>query len=134
MFNSETAVWYANLTKPFFTPPNSIFGPAWTILYILMATSAYLIWKKGFKNKEVKEALKLFGIQLLLNIIWTPLFFGIKDFSLAFVDIIALWYYIYLTVKSFAKINKTASYLLYPYLAWVSFATLLNFSIWILNT
>lgn len=128
---SSIPVWYANLTKPFFSPPNWLFGPVWTILYALMGISIFLIYES---KKNNREALKLFAIQLALNFIWTPMFFGIKDLSLAFVIIIAMWYYIFLSIKSFAKINKTASYLLYPYLAWVSFATLLNFSIWILNT
>lgn len=122
--------WYANLTKPFFNPPNWLFGPVWSVLYALIGISFYLIYESKKKNKE---AVKLFFIQLGLNFIWTPLFFGLKDLSLAFVTIIAMWYYIFLTIKAFAKINKTASYLLYPYLAWVSFATLLNLSIWILN-
>lgn len=128
---SSIPVWYANLTKPFFSPPNWIFGSVWTILYAMIGISFFLIYES---KKNNKEAIKLFGIQMLLNFIWTPLFFGLKDLSLAFVVIVAMWYYIILTIKAFAKINKNASYLLYPYLAWVSFASLLNFSIWILNT
>lgn len=128
---SAIPTWYANLIKPFFSPPNWIFGPVWTTLYALMGISVFLIYSS---KKNNQKALKLFGIQLFLNFIWTPIFFGLKDLSIAMVVIIAMAYYIYLTIIEFAKINKTASYLLYPYLAWVSFATLLNISIWILNT
>lgn len=123
--------WYVTLNKPFFSPPNWLFGPVWTILYALIGISAFLIYES---KKNNRKALKVFAIQMALNFIWTPMFFGLKDLSLAFVVIVAMWYYIFLTIKAFAKINKTASYLLYPYLAWVSFASLLNFSIWILNT
>lgn len=123
--------WYLYLNKPFFSPPNWIFGPVWTILYLLMGIAIYQIVNS---KKNTKVAIKMFLIQLALNFIWTPMFFGIKDLSLALLVILFMWYYILRTIQEFAKISKTASYLLYPYLAWVSFATLLNFSIWILNT
>lgn len=125
--------WYAYLNKPFFSPPNYLFGPVWTTLYALMGVSAYIIWQKASKNKKAKEAMNLFWIQLFLNFIWTPIFFGAKNLGLAFVVIVAMWIYIVKTIRAFSKLNKTASYLLYPYLAWVSFASLLNFSVWILN-
>lgn len=125
--------WYNTLNKPFFNPPSWVFGPAWTILYTLMAISAVLIWKKGLKKKGVKEALKIFGIQLALNLAWSPVFFGAHNILLALVIIILMLFYIVKTIRLFSKINKTASYLLYPYLAWVSFATVLNFSVWLLN-
>lgn len=127
------ANWYAYLNKPFFSPPNYLFGPVWTTLYALMGISVYLIWTKRVKNKKAQDALKLFWIQLALNFIWTPIFFGAKKLLLAQIVIVFMWIFILKTIKAFAKINKTASYLLYPYLAWVSFATLLNFSLWILN-
>lgn len=125
--------WYAGLIKPFFSPPNWVFGPVWTVLYIFMGLSLYLVWEKGTKKKKVKEALKLFAIQLLLNWIWSPVFFGTKNLFLAFVVIVLMWFFILKTVLAFSKINKTASYLLYPYFAWVSFASILNFSVWFLN-
>jgi len=125
--------WYNTLIKPFFNPPSWLFGPAWTILYILMAISAYLIWKKGLKKKGVKGALKLFAIQLALNLSWSPIFFGAHEIFLAFVIIVFMIVLIIKTIKAFANIDKTASHLLYPYIAWVSFATILNFSVWILN-
>ena len=125
--------WYLTLNKPIFTPPGWLFAPAWTVLYILMIISAFLIWKKGLKKKNVKNALKLFAIQFILNLSWSPIFFGLKNISLALIVIIVMWVYILKTILAFGKINKASSYLLYPYIAWVSFATVLNFSIWLLN-
>src|SRR3989344_4009863 len=125
--------WYNTLNKPFFTPPSWWFGPAWTALYILMGISAYLVWKKGFKKKQIKEALKIFTIQLILNLFWSPIFFGAKQIFPALIVIIIMWIFILKTIRAFAKIDRIASYLLYPYIFWVSFATILNFSVWILN-
>lgn len=125
--------WYQYLNKPFFSPPNWIFGPVWTILYFLMGVSAYLIWAKGFKNKKVKNALKLFGIQLLINFLWSIFFFGMHNPWLAFLDIIFLWIAILITIMKFDNLSKWAGYLLVPYLLWVSFAAVLNISILILN-
>lgn len=118
--------WYQSLNKPFFSPPNWVFGPVWIILYILMGYSLYLIW---VKNKVPV----IFWIQLILNAFWSIIFFGMKNPALALVDIMALWIAIILTIKAFSKLNKLAAYLLYPYLAWVSFAILLNLSIILLN-
>lgn len=125
--------WYNTLVKPFFTPPAWLFGPAWTILYILMAISAYLVWKNGIRKKTVKYALKIFAIQLILNLSWSPVFFGLHNVLLALLIILVLWYFVLKTIRIFYKIDKRASYLLWPYLVWVSFATVLNFSVWILN-
>lgn len=125
--------WYSTLNKPFFTPPSWLFGPAWTLLYLLMAISFILIWNKGIKKKHVKEAIKLFAIQLVLNLSWSPVFFGAHNIFLALIIIIFMIVFILKTIKAFSKVDKTASYLLYPYLAWVSFATILNFSVWVLN-
>lgn len=125
--------WYATLHKPFFSPPNWIFGPVWTILYLMMGIAAYLVWEKGLKNKKVKTALTYYFVQLILNFIWSWLFFGLHSPFLGLLEIILLWFAILLTILKFYKISKTASYLLIPYLIWVSFATLLNFSIFILN-
>jgi tryptophan-rich sensory protein len=125
--------WYRYLNKPSFSPPNWVFGPVWTVLYFMMGVSAYLIWVKGLKNKKVKVALIYFLIQLFLNFIWSILFFGLRSPLLALIDIIILWSMIVLTIRKFITISKPASYLLVPYLTWVSFATLLNFSITVLN-
>lgn len=125
--------WYAYLNKPFFSPPNWLFGPMWTILYILMGVSLYLIWTNTKKGKSKNEALGNFYTQLVLNFIWSPIFFGMKNLWLAFIVIVLMWIFILRTIQSFAKLNKKASYLLYPYIAWVSFASILNLSVWLLN-
>ncbi|MTH15146.1 TspO/MBR family protein [Flavobacterium sp. LC2016-01] len=126
--------WYPTLEKPFFNPPNWIFMPVWTILYIFMAVAAGLVWDKiKEQNEEVKKALLLFIIQLTLNAVWSYLFFGLKNTMLALVEIILLWLFIYETYLKFVKINKTAGYLLIPYLIWVAFAAVLNGSILWLN-
>ena len=119
--------WYANLTKPSFTPPNAVFAPVWTTLYFLMGLSLFLVWKKGTKG------LTLFFIQLVLNVVWSILFFGLKSPLLGFIDIIVLWLLILLTIINFFKISKFAGILLLPYILWVSYASVLNFSIWRLN-
>ncbi|MFH7016562.1 TspO/MBR family protein [Flavobacterium sp. FlaQc-47] len=126
--------WYPTLIKPAFNPPNWIFMPMWTLLYILMAVAAGLVWDKiKEQNEEVKKALGFFLIQLTLNAIWSYLFFGLKNPMLALIEIALLWLMIYETYLKFMKINKTAGYLLIPYMAWVAFAAILNASIWWLN-
>lgn len=119
--------WYATLNKPLFSPPNWIFGPVWTILYILMGISLYLIWQKK------KKVPLIFWIQLILNLVWSIIFFGYKNSILALIDIVVLWFAIALTIKAFNKINKLAAKLLVPYFFWVSFATILNLAIVLLN-
>jgi tryptophan-rich sensory protein len=130
---SSIPTWYAALNKPVFSPPNYLFAPVWTILYILMGIGLYLVWKKGIKTKKSREAVYTFGVQLFLNAIWSPIFFGYKNIFLALIVIILMLFFIVKTIVLFAKIDKKAAYLLYPYAAWVSFATILNFSVWILN-
>jgi tryptophan-rich sensory protein len=126
--------WYPTLTKPIFNPPNWIFMPMWTFLYILMAVAAGLVWDKiKEQNERVKKALAFFLIQLTLNAIWSYLFFGLKNPMLALIEIALLWLMIYETYLKFIKINKIAGYLLIPYLLWVAFAGILNASIWWLN-
>jgi benzodiazapine receptor len=125
--------WYAHLHKPLFTPPSWLFAPVWTILFILMGIAAFLIWKKGLKNKEVRLALDLFGIQLALNIFWSIAFFGLKSTLGGFLVIIILWLAIFLTIKRFYKLSGTAGLLLLPYIVWVSFAALLNLMFWLGN-
>lgn len=126
--------WYPTLIKPIFNPPNWIFMPMWTLLYILMAVAAGLVWDKiKEQNEAVKKALLFFIIQLTLNAIWSYLFFGLKNPLLALIEIALLWLMIYETYLKFIKINKTAGYLLIPYMAWVAFAAILNASIWWLN-
>jgi tryptophan-rich sensory protein len=126
--------WYPTILKPSFNPPNWIFMPVWTLLFVLMGIAAGLVWDKiNEQNLEVKKALGFFLIQLILNAIWSYVFFGLKNPMLAMIEIALLWLMIYETYFKFSKINKIAGYLLIPYIAWVSFAAVLNASIWWLN-
>jgi translocator protein len=121
--------WYAGLNKPSWNPPAWIFGPAWTLLYTLMAVAAWLVWKRvGFTRP-----LGLYFVQLALNAAWTPIFFGAHEMGWALIEIMMLWIAIALTLISFFRVNRAAGWLLAPYLAWVTFATALNFTLWKLN-
>jgi len=135
LFTSREALdtWYANLNKPFFNPPGWVFGPVWTTLYALMAVSAFLVWQKGLDTRAVRIALAFFVLQLILNALWTPLFFGAKMPLAAFIEILFLWAAIFLTIFTFTRVSRPAALLLTPYIAWVSFAAVLNASIWLLN-
>ena len=124
--------WYATLKKPFFTPPHWIFGPVWISLFILMGISLFYVWRRP-DHPEFKKALIFFFVQLILNVLWSLAFFGLRLPLLGLVDSILLWMAILLTIQHFSKVSKFAGALLLPYLIWVSFATLLNFSLWILN-
>ena len=130
---SSISSWYLTLEKPFFNPPNWIFGPVWVILYFLMAISLYIVWNKGIKTKQSKLAISFFAIQLVLNSLWSIIFFGLKSPFFAFICILFLLLAILLTMNSFYKISKTAFYLLFLYVLWVIFATILNFAIYYLN-
>ncbi len=122
--------WYAVANKPFFNPPNWLFAPVWTALYIMMGIALYLVWKTETTNAVKQTALILFGVQLALNFLWSFIFFYAKQPGWAFADIIAMWIVILLTIIWFGKISTTAAWLLVPYIFWVSFASLLNFYIW----
>lgn len=124
--------WYVTLQKPSFNPPNWVFGPVWTVLYFLMSVSLFLIWSKKTKNKD-KKPLQFFLLQLGLNLLWSIVFFGLHSPIGAFITIVLLWAAIFYTIILFYKVSKNAAYLLIPYLLWVSFATLLNLAIVILN-
>jgi tryptophan-rich sensory protein len=126
-------IWYASLKKPSFNPPESLFGPVWTALFLLMGISLFLIWQKGLTYDGVKLALILFGVQLILNILWSILFFGLRSPLAGFIEIIILWVLILMTILAFYKISQVAAILLIPYILWVSFAAILNFSLWRLN-
>jgi len=128
--SSSVATWYLSLPKPSFNPPSWVFGPVWTVLFLLMAIAAYLIWKKGWKRPEVRVALSLYSVQLVLNVLWTVLFFGYHNLAAAYVEVIILWFAIFLTIEFFRGISKAAAWLLLPYLLWVAFAAFLNFSLW----
>lgn len=148
--------WYFFLNKPSFSPPNWIFGPVWTILYFLMGVSLYLVWLRNFASEvpvnaekqktwnsvsaklwfgswREENAVLIFTLQLILNILWSVIFFGLKLPGLAFFEILMLWFAILYTIINFYRISKTASYLLIPYILWVSFAAILNYAVWILN-
>lgn len=130
---SSVDTWYATLNKPFFTPPNWVFAPAWTTLYILMGWAAGLVWSRGTHHAWVKTALYHFGLQLLLNGSWSIVFFGLREPFWALLVLIALLVMIVLTIKWFRIANKTAALLMVPYLAWVIFAGALNLGVVLLN-
>lgn len=127
--------WYAQLVKPEIAPPNWIFAPVWTTLFSLMGVSLFLVWKSDFSAnaKEQRKGIALFFIQLVLNALWSIIFFGLRSPGGAFVEIIFLWLAIFATIIAFAKISRPAAWLLVPYILWVSFAGYLNLMIWILN-
>lgn len=125
--------WYAHLHKPFFSPPNWVFGPVWTTLYLLMGVAAFLILQKGLKKKGVKRALTYFMMQLFFNFLWSVLFFGLHSPLLGLLDIFVLVAFVVITIYMFYKLSKQAAYLLIPYLLWICFATVLNFSVVLLN-
>lgn len=135
LFFTNPAVdgWYSNLTKSALNPPAWVFGPTWTILFILMGVAAYFVWDKGLKNKKVKICLLIFIIQLVLNAIWSIIFFGLHSPFWALIEIIILWITIMCTIIAFYKVSKLAAWLLLPYILWVSFATYLNYSVFALN-
>ena len=131
---TSITTWYPTLVKPSFNPPNWIFAPVWTSLYVMMGVAAGFIWNQITTQKSaVTKALQFFIIQLVLNALWSYLFFGLHNLMLATIEVVLLWLMIFETYSQFAKINKTASYLMLPYLAWVSFASVLTASIWWLN-
>ncbi|MEX1027328.1 MAG: TspO/MBR family protein [Candidatus Paceibacterota bacterium] len=125
--------WYAELAKPALNPPGWVFGPVWTLLYVLMGAAAFLVWQKGLESKAVRVALGLFVIQLVLNGVWSLIFFGLQNPLGALVDIIVLWILIVCTMIAFYRVSPVAMYLLVPYLLWVSFAVYLNAAFVILN-
>jgi len=134
-FATQSSVndWFVTLNKPSFNPPNWVFAPVWTLLYILMGVAAGLVWSKGFHHLWVKTALYHFGFQLLINASWSIVFFGLKEPFWGLVVIISLLILLVLTIRWFRIVSKTAAWLLVPYFLWVCFATALNYKIWELN-
>jgi tryptophan-rich sensory protein len=130
---SSVNTWYTTLEKPGFTPPNWLFGPVWTILYILMGVSAGIVWSRGLHHVWVKTALYHFVFQLMFNALWSLVFFGLQKLLWALLTIITLMILILLTIKWFRVVNNKAAYLLIPYAIWVLYAMALNFEIWRLN-
>lgn len=130
---ASVTTWYPALEKPSFTPPSWLFGPVWVFLYLLMGISFYLVWNSQVRTQLKTVALILFLVQLGLNILWSFLFFYLKNPLLGFIEILILLVFIILTAITFHPINKTAAYLFIPYILWVGFASILNLSIWKLN-
>ncbi|WP_336001506.1 TspO/MBR family protein [Halorientalis halophila] len=125
--------WYPTLTKPGFTPPGWVFGPVWVTLFALMGAAAWLVWRTGLDERRVRLALALFAGQFALNVAWSGAFFGLRSPVAGLVVIALLWLAIVATVWAFARVDRRAALLLVPYLAWVSFAALLNYELWRLN-
>jgi benzodiazapine receptor len=130
---SSVENWYPSLIKPAFTPPGWVIGLVWVILFTLMGISLFLVWRKGMERPEVKAALTVFAAQLIVNILWSLAFFGLKSPLAGIVVIVVLWTLILLTVIKFLPLSKAAALLLVPYILWVSFAAFLNITIWRLN-
>jgi benzodiazapine receptor len=128
----KPGAWYEGLRKPSWRPPNRLFAPVWTLLYLMMAVAGWLVWQTGGFG-GARTALSLFATQLLLNALWTPVFFGLHRQGLGFVVIVALWLAIAATIAAFAAISAAAAVLMVPYLAWVSFAAALNYTVWQMN-
>lgn len=125
--------WYATVEKPGFTPPNWVFGPVWTLLYALQGVAAWLLWRAGVDRRETRVALGLFVVQFLLNLAWSPVFFGLESPLLGLVVIVPLLGAVLATMAAARKVDPRATLLLVPYAAWVAFATVLNYAIWSLN-
>jgi translocator protein len=125
--------WYSTLQKPFFTPPNWLFAPMWITLFVLMGIALCLVWESGTERREVQLALGIFGVQFLLNVIWSFLFFGLESPLLGLIEITLLWVMIAATIWAFYQVKKSAAYLLLPYLAWVTIAAALNGAIYFMN-
>jgi translocator protein len=130
---SKIPTWYASLQKPVFTPPNWLFAPAWTVLYILMGVAAFFVWRKGLSNAAVRKAMIFFLVQLILNALWSVVFFGMQSPLGGVIVIVILWVAILMTLLQFFRISKAAGGLMIPYILWVTYAASLNISIWIMN-
>ncbi|HAV61422.1 MAG TPA: sensory protein TspO [Verrucomicrobiales bacterium] len=124
--------WYQSLSKPSWNPPPWVFGPMWTALYLMMAVAAWRVWRRGGWRVQ-KRPLGWFALQLVLNAAWTPLFFGLHQAGFAFAEIVLLWLAILATLLAFLRVDRPAAWLLVPYLGWVGFAAILNFTLWRIN-
>ncbi len=131
--SSGVTGWYAAANKPWFNPPNWLFAPVWTCLYIMMGIALFLVWKTNADKTVKQTAIILFTVQLVLNFFWSFIFFKNQQLGWAFAEIIAMWVIILLTIFWFGKINTAAAWLLVPYISWVSFASVLNYTLWKLN-
>lgn len=132
-FTTPDSAWFQALDKPWFYPPGAAFGIVWTILFTLMGLAAFLVYRRGIENRAVKLALGVFALQMVFNVAWSPAFFAAQELLLALGIIVVLWVLIVATIAAFARVDRRAALLLVPYLVWVSFAAVLNYSIWALN-
>ncbi|MFC1937552.1 TspO/MBR family protein [Chloroflexota bacterium] len=126
--------WYATLEKPAFTPPNSVFAPVWLTLYLLMGIAVFLVWRRGLRESGGKRAFALFWGQLVVNMLWSVVFFGLKSPLAGVVVIVILWLAILFTIIRFFRVSEPAGWLLTPYILWVSIASYLNIGVWLLNS
>jgi benzodiazapine receptor len=132
--SSSVSTWYPTLNKPAWNPPAWVFGPVWTLLYLMMGIASWLVWRKRAKQEaKVRGALGWYGLQLALNMGWSLIFFGLQQIGLALIEIVALWSALLITTIKFGRIRRDAAWLLLPYLLWTTFATALNAAIWWLN-
>ncbi len=129
----QITTWYVALTKPGWTPPNWAFGPIWSTLYVLMGISLFLIWRQGLYRKDVQIAILVFAVQLAINVIWSIVFFGTHNIFGGLVLVLILWISIFINIIVFYRISKPAGLILIPYLLWVSIASYLNYSVFLLN-
>lgn len=132
-FTTPDSAWFQALDKPWFYPPNALFGVVWTILFSLMGIAAYLVYRQGIENRVVTIALGLFALQMIVNVAWSPTFFAAQELLGALVVSCTLWVLIVATIAAFDRVDRRATLLLVPYLAWVTFAAVLNYSLWQLN-
>lgn len=129
----QITTWYAALAKPEWTPPNWAFGPIWSTLYVLMGIALFLVWREGLERKMVRYAIIIFAVQLAINVVWSLVFFGLHSIVGGFILILVLWLAIWANILAFYIISKPAGLLLVPYLIWVSIASYLNYSVYLLN-
>jgi tryptophan-rich sensory protein len=131
---SSVSTWYVTLKKPVWNPPAWVFGPVWTLLYLMMGIASWLVWQKRAQNEaQVRRALDWYGLQLGLNLAWSVIFFGLRQVGLALIEIVALWSALLITIVKFGRIRRDAAGLLLPYLLWTTFAAALNAALWWLN-
>ncbi len=130
---SAIPTWYTTLVRPAIAPPNWVFGPVWTTLFAMMGIAACLVWQQRKRRKDVRRALFLFALQFVLNVLWSAIFFGMQNIGMAFGEVLLLWVAIAATIFAFAKISRPAAWLMVPYLLWVSFAAVLNYTFWMTN-
>lgn len=129
----EITTWYAQLAKPAWTPPDWAFGPVWSTLYVLIGVALFLVWRQGLDRRDVRYALLIFAIQLILNILWSVVFFGLHSLLGGFILILLLWIAIFANIIAFYVISRAAGLIMIPYLVWVSIASYLNYSVYLIN-